>query len=56
LNKERPVTRDDLEEIRSELSAELNEMSPTQRKKYLEAADQVYGGLVKMAKIRPVKA
>jgi len=56
LHKERPVTRVDLEKIRSELSAELKEMSPTQRKEYLEAADQVYGGLAKMAKIRPIKA
>jgi len=56
LNRERHVVRDDLERIRSELSRELNEMSPRQRKKYLEAADQVYDGLEKMAKIRPIKA
>lgn len=56
MHKERPVTRDDLEKIRSELTAELKEMSPKQRKEYLEAADQVYGGLAKIAKIRSIKA
>ena len=56
LNRERHVTRDDLQRIRSELSRELNEMSPRQRKEYLDAADQVYDGLAKMAKIRPIKA
>ena len=31
-------------------------MSPRQRKEYLEAAAEVYDGLAKMAKIRPIKA
>ena len=56
LNKERRVTRDDLQRIRSDLSRELNELSPKRKKEYLEAADQVYNGLAKMAKIRPIKA
>ncbi len=56
MHKERRVTREDLEKIRSELSGELNEMSPRQRKEYLEAATEVYDGLAKMEKIRPIKA
>jgi len=56
LDKERRVTQDDLEKIRSELSAEFKAMSPLQRKEYLKAADQVYNGLAKMAKIRMIKA
>ena len=51
MNKERRVTRDDLQRIRSDLSRELNELSPKRKKEYLEAADQVYKGLTKMAKI-----
>jgi len=53
LSRERHVTRQDLGKIRSELSVELNEMSPGQRKEYLEEAAEVYDGL---AKIRPIKA
>ena len=56
MDKERRVTQDDLEKIRSELSAEFKAMSPLQRKEYLKAADQVYNGLAKMAKIRMIKA
>jgi len=57
MSRERHVTqRQDLQRIRSELSRELNELSPRQRKRYLEAAEQVYEGLAKMAKIRPIKA
>jgi len=56
LNKEARVTREDLAEIRSELSGELKQMSPAQRTEYLEAAGEVYDGLAKMAKIRPIKA
>ena len=45
-----------MERIRSDLSEELNQMSPTQRKEYVEAASEVYRGLSKMAKIRLVDA
>lgn len=49
------VTRRDLEEVRSELSSELKEMDPAQRKEYLKAAEQVHAGLAKMVRIRTAK-
>lgn len=56
MSKERPVTRGDLEKIRFKLSEELAAMSAAQRSEYLKAADQVYSGLSRMAKIRVLKA
>jgi hypothetical protein len=56
LDREARVTREDLEKVRSELSGELKRMSPAQRREYLKAAGEVYDGLAKMAKIRPIKA
>jgi len=56
LHKEARVTRGDLEKIRSELSGELKRMTPAQQREYMEAAGEVYDGLAKMAKIRPIKA
>lgn len=55
MSKGKAVTRNDLERIRFELSEELNGMSRRQRKEYLKAAREVYGGLAKMAKIRAAK-
>ncbi len=50
--KDGHLTQKDLVEIRSELSKELEEMTPSQRKEYLEAAKGVYRSLSKMIKIR----
>lgn len=49
--KSRRITQEDLRKIRLELSGELEKMSPSQRKEYLEAARDIYQGLSKMAKI-----
>ncbi|MFQ6135460.1 MAG: hypothetical protein ACE5KU_06590 [Nitrososphaerales archaeon] len=46
------LTQNDLLKIRSELSEELEKMSPSQREEYLEAAKDVYRGLSRMARIR----
>ena len=46
------VAREDLERIRSDLSGELNQKNPRQRKQYMEAASEVYNGLAKMVKVR----
>jgi len=46
------LTQKDLHKIRSELSEELEKMTPPQRKEYMEAAADVYHALSKMAKIR----
>lgn len=46
------LTQKDLLKIRSELSAELEQMTPSQKKEYLEAAADIYHALSKMAKIR----
>lgn len=56
MDKETRLTREDLEKVRSELSRELKHMSPAQQTEYLKAAGEVYDGLVKMARIRPMKA
>lgn len=50
--KNESVSQSDLLKIRSELSEELKKMSPSQVKEYLEAAEDVYRGLSRMAKIR----
>ncbi len=50
--KDEGITQRDLLRIRSELSKELEAMSPLQRKEYLEAAEDAYRGLSKMARIR----
>jgi len=52
LAKNESVSQSDLLKIRSELSEELKKMSPSQVKEYLEAAEDVYRGLSRMAKIR----
>ena len=49
------MTRRDLEKVRSELSKEMKEMEPVERREYLKAAGQVYTGLAKMARIRAAK-
>ena len=46
------LTQRDLEKIRSELSGELEKMTPSKRREYLEAAKDVYRDLSKMTKIR----
>ena len=48
------ITQKDLQEIRSELSEELEAMNPPQREEYLEAAKEVYRGLSRMARVRQV--
>lgn len=50
--KDEGITQRDLLRIRSELSKELEAISPLQRKEYLEAAEDAYRGLSKMARIR----
>lgn len=42
----------ELRKIRRELSKEMLSMSAEQRKEYAKAAEEVYRGLEKMAKIR----
>jgi hypothetical protein len=46
------LTQEDLLKIRLELSGELDKMSPSQRRNYLEAAKDVYRALSIMLKIR----
>lgn len=50
--KDEHITQKDLLKIRSELSEELDKMSPSQREEYLEAAKDVYRSLSRMARIR----
>ena len=50
--KDEHITQKDLLKIRSELSEELDNMSPSQREEYLEAAKDVYRSLSRMARIR----
>lgn len=50
--KDEHITQKDLLKIRSELSEELDKMSPSQREEYLEAAKDVYRSLPRMARIR----
>lgn len=50
--KNESISQGDLLKIRSELSEELKKMSPAQVKEYLEAAEDVYRDLSRMAKIR----
>jgi uncharacterized protein (UPF0305 family) len=49
---EKNLTQGDLRKIRSELSEEMEKITPSQREEYLEAAKDVYIGLSKMSKIR----
>ncbi len=54
MNRNKHLTQNDLQKIRGQLSEELGMMSSRQKKEYLKAAENVYDGLTKMAKIRQI--
>ncbi len=48
----RKSSLNELRKIRGELSEEMTKMTPKQRREYAKAAEEVYRGLEKMARVR----